>query len=489
MESQFENMTAALAGWTNFAYENILTRDTGLQVGLIIAVAIISYYLRKIIVRTIYELGRNHRDKIVKYQAQISQFKIVLLPLLAAGLLWATQIILTINDRENDLIRIVSILLFAWAVIRFISIFIASPRFARSFVIFSWLTAALAILGWLEPVMTGVDSVGFSVGEVRVSVLSVFKAIFMLAVFFWVAHYISTFLQNQINQTTALSSSLRVLISKIVQFTLMGLAVLLALGSVGIDLTAFAVFTGALGVGVGFGLQKIISNFISGIILLLDKSLKPGDVIEVETGNGITYGWIEKLGLRYTSVTTRDGTETLIPNETFITNPVTNWSFSNSRVRRKLPIGVSYNTDVEKAMKLCIEAAKSVERIIDYPAPVCQLRGFGDSAVDLELRFWIGDPTGGVKNVESEVNLKIWKAFKANNIEIPFPQRDLHLISADGQPIRFQMVPPDERPREDPSNEDAEPDEPERGKTPPPANANAGTVADKKPQPQKKDPA
>lgn len=440
MDNQFETIIASFDSWRSYAEKYILTTELSLQLGLIILALIISYYLRKILVRTFYELGRSQRDKIVKYQSQIKRLKAVLFHIISATLLWAVFIVLEAGQRESELIRIVAILLFAWAIIRLISIFIASPRLARSFEIFSWVAAALAILGWLGPVINGVDSVSFTLGDVRISIFSMLKAIIMLVVFFWLAHHLSAFLKKQINETTALSSSLQVLLAKIVQFSLMGLAVMLALGAVGIDLTAFAVFTGALGVGIGFGLQKIISNFISGIILLLDRSLKPGDVIEVETVNGATYGWVEKLGLRYTSVTTRDGTETLIPNETFITNPVTNWSFSNSRIRHKLPIGVSYNTDVELAMKLCVEAAKTVSRVLSHPAPVCQLRGFGDSSVDLEIRFWIDDPRAGVRNVESEVNLNVWRLFREHKIEIPFPQRDIHLYTGDGAPLRVETI-------------------------------------------------
>lgn len=440
MENQIDSLLSSLSSWQHYAEQNILTRELALQIGLIILVFITSYYLRKILVRTFYELGRNQRDKIIKYQSQIKRLKAVLFHAIAASLLWGVTVVMAADKREHEIIRIVAILLLAWAIIRLISIFIASPRFARSFEIFSWVLAALAILGWLNPVINGIDSVGFTMGETRISIFSVIKAIFMLAVFFWAAHHLSNFLKKQIEETAALSSSLQVLLSKIIQFSLMGLAVMLGLGAVGIDLTAFAVFTGALGVGIGFGLQKIISNFISGIILLLDRSLKPGDVIEVETAKGPTYGWIEKLGLRYTSVTTRDGTETLIPNETFITNPVTNWSFSNSKIRHKLPIGVSYKADVELALKLCVEAAKAVPRVLDHPSPVCQLRSFGDSSVNLEIRFWIEDPKSGVRNVESDVNLNVWKAFRENDIEIPFPQRDVHLFTGDGQPLRLETV-------------------------------------------------
>ncbi|MGB5604053.1 MAG: mechanosensitive ion channel domain-containing protein, partial [Gammaproteobacteria bacterium] len=187
--------------------------------------------------------------------------------------------------------------------------------------------------------------------------------------------------------------------------------------------------SGALGVGLGFGLQKIFSNLVSGIILLMDKSIKPGDVISL----GTTFGWINYLGLRYTSVITRDGIEHLIPNEELITQRVENWSFSDNLVRLKAPIGISYNSDVRLAMKLCIEAAEIVPRVELAPEPRVQLMGFGDSSVNLELRIWIDDPQQGRANILSEVLLNVWDKFHEHGITIPFPQRDLHVKSVLGE--------------------------------------------------------
>jgi len=453
MYNQDASLITNFSNLTTFIDQNILTKSMAAELIIIAAALIIGYLashlLFNAIAKTFQKESRQaFTNKYSKYHQQLSEIKAVLWPLISGSLLWLAY--KNIPDYEFFLagilnkalplyaVRTTAILLLAWAAIRFASIFIKSPRLSRLFEFLAWGAGALAILGWLAPFINGLDSVGITTGESTISIWRIIKVLVLLALFFWLASKISTLLQKQIQATTSIAPSLRVLFSKISSFILYSAAILFALNTVGIDLTAFAVFTGALGVGLGFGLQKIISNFISGIILLLDKSLKPGDVIEVETGNGVTYGWVEKLGLRYTSVTTRDGTETLIPNETFITNPVTNWSFSNSRVRRKMPIGIAYNTDVEKAMELCIEAATSVDRVLDNPEPVCQLRGFGDSSVDLEVRFWIGDPQRGVKNVESLVNVQIWKLFQANDIEIPFPQRDVNIRSVDGTPLEIK---------------------------------------------------
>jgi small-conductance mechanosensitive channel len=233
----------------------------------------------------------------------------------------------------------------------------------------------------------------------------------------------SRLLDHRIRKARSLTPSIQVLMGKLMKSTLVVVAFVIALKSIGIDLTAFAVFTGAIGVGIGFGLQKLVSNLISGIILLLDKSIKPGDVIEV----GESFGWVSSLGARYASVTTRDGKEWLIPNEDLITQRVVNWSFSHDRLRLPITLGISYHSDVRKAMALAVEGAKAAGRVLKDPEPVCRLMGFGDSSVDLELRIWINDPSAGVINVRSEVLLEVWDRFHANNISIPFPQRDLHI--------------------------------------------------------------
>jgi len=220
--------------------------------------------------------------------------------------------------------------------------------------------------------------------------------------------------------------------SRVLRYTVWIVGTLVGLSYIGFDMTSFALFGGAIGVGIGFGLQKVVSNLISGVILLLDRSIKPGDVISVAG----TYGWINSLGARYASVITRDGVEHLIPNEELITQRVENWSYSNNLVRQKVAIGISYGSDVRQAIALCLEAADETERALKTPSPVCLLRGFGDSSVDLELRFWIDDPANGVSNVRSEVLLRVWDKFHDQGIQIPFPQRDLHIRSAEVISVR-----------------------------------------------------
>ena len=185
-------------------------------------------------------------------------------------------------------------------------------------------------------------------------------------------------------------------------------------------------FSGAIGVGVGFGLQKVVSNYISGLILLSDKSIKPGDVIELPNA----VGWIRRMGGRYVSIVTRDEREYLIPNEDLITQQVINWSYSNRTIRLRISFGVSYKSDPRQVIALSVEALKNTDRILNDPEPACLFTGFGDNSIDFEVRFWISDPKNGTSNVTSDVLLALWDTLKQNNIEIPFPQRDLHFKTA-----------------------------------------------------------
>ena len=352
--------------------------------------------------------------------------------ILAAIFLWVGYLILqNVTWPSNSyLVGIITGLITAWIVISILSRLIRNRFFSRIIAIVGWVVAAIYILGLMEETREALDSASISFGTVQLSLLTLVESVILLSILIWLALMVSQFAGNAIAKNDDISPSVKVLLSKVLRFVLLAMAVFISLGAVGIDFTALAVFSGALGIGIGLGLQKIVSNFISGIILLLDKSIKPGDVIEIETVSGSTYGWVQNLGARYTSVRTRDGTETLIPNETFIENPVTNWTHTNKAVRRKLPIGVSYDTDVQKAIELCLDAVVDVPRVLKVPKAVSLVKGFGNSSVDLELRFWINDPEAGVANVSSLVYLEVWKRFQEHKIEIPFPQRDLNIRSS-----------------------------------------------------------
>ncbi|MEQ8602507.1 MAG: mechanosensitive ion channel [Marivibrio sp.] len=325
--------------------------------------------------------------------------------------------------RGGWLLRTAASLTFAWIAIRLATSLIRTHVLARTAAAVIWLIAALNILQLLGPTIAVMDAAAIEVGELRVSVLMVVKGVLSLAVLLWAATALSGVLERRFQAVPELTPSVQVLLAKLAKVTLVVLAIVIGLKSIGVDLTAFALFSGALGVGIGFGLQKVISNLVSGIILLMDKSIKPGDVVAVQD----TYGWVKSFGARYASVITRDGIEHLIPNEEFITQRVENWSYTDSKVRLKVPIGVSYDSDVRLAMKLAVEAAAEEPRVIDEPAPKCLLIEFGDNSVNLELRLWIADPQEGVRNIRSAVLLRVWDKYHEAGVQFPFPQRDLHV--------------------------------------------------------------
>ncbi len=311
----------------------------------------------------------------------------------------------------------------AFVATRVIGAFVPNKLAAQFVNLVIWLVVFLNVMGLGGPLAAYLDSVSITFGKARISVLTFIKAAVLFLLFFKTGGWISGLLQSRLQRSKDLTPSARALISQTLKVVIMAAAIFIPLNSLGIDLSALTVFSGALGVGLGFGLQKTAGNFISGVILLLDKSIKPGDVIEV----GGVYGWITAIHGRYASVLTRDGTCYLIPNEDLITNRVINWSYSGGGVRLKAKIGVAYHTDLRLAMRLMEEAGREHKRVAASPAPAARLMGFGDSSVDFELRFWINDPQNGVVNVKSDVLLSVWDKFKAHDIELPFPQRDVHL--------------------------------------------------------------
>ena len=327
---------------------------------------------------------------------------------------------------RSYLLGVASSLATAWVVIALVAGLIRNPFVYRLVAVSAWAIAALSILGLLAPAMTALDSVGVVIGGLRVTPLLVIKTSVLLMLTLWAANSASDFLDRRVRGTADLTPSIQVLIGKLIRLLLITFAIIIVLSTVGIDFSALAFFSGAVGVGLGFGLQKIVSNLVSGIILLADKSIKPGDVISV----GDSFGWVDAMGARYTSVVTRDGREFLIPNEDFVTQRVINWSYSNDEVRIDVEFGVSYAANPHKICEFAIEAAQSVERVLISPAPVCHLKAFGNSSLDFTLRFWIRDPVDGLTNVRGKVLLALWDTFKREGIEIPYPVRDVRLSQA-----------------------------------------------------------
>jgi small-conductance mechanosensitive channel len=334
---------------------------------------------------------------------------------------------------RSRLLAVIANLSLAWLIVSFATRLVGNPLLRNLVKYGAWTWITLRILGITQEATALLDSIAIDFGDLRISLFLVVQAAVILGVMLTLARVISQVAANRIRANSEISPSMQVLAAKLAQILLFGGAFFIGLRAIGIDLTGLAVLSGAIGVGLGFGLQKVVSNLVSGLIILLDKSIKPGDVISL----GNTFGWINALGARYVSVVTRDGREYLIPNEDLITTQVVNWSHSDKFVRLDLNFGTAYDDDPHKVRKIAIEAASGVSRVLQYGSkkPVCHITGFGDSSVDYVLRFWIDDPTGGLTNIRGNVFLALWDAFQAQGISIPFPQREVRMLN-DPLPVR-----------------------------------------------------
>lgn len=292
-------------------------------------------------------------------------------------------------------------------------------------------SAVSAKSGTVAEIVATIDSWALELGSFRVSLWDLLVAAAIVVFCVLVGKLGSRWARRLVRRSKRLDSTQGLLAEKLLTIAFWTLAFFLAVDLLGIDLTALAVFSGAFGLAIGFGLQKTIGNLIAGIILLMDKSIKPGDVIAIADQAGqSTFGQIRKIGVRAVSLVTRDQKEYLIPNENLMINQVENWSYSSKNVRVSVPVGVSYQADIELAEKLMLEAARSCRRVLKAPPPVVWMKAFGDNAVQFAIQCWIHDPEEGVGNVQSAVLKQVWALFREHGIELPYPQRDLHLRSS-----------------------------------------------------------
>jgi small-conductance mechanosensitive channel len=336
-------------------------------------------------------------------------------------ILFLVRLSLLAADLPEGLLAAVLILAATWLFLSVITRVIRNRTLARAVALMGWIYVAILVLNLGEPVGRALDYLAVSIGEVRISALVILRAGLVTAGVIWCAVFVSHIIENRLQRSDDVSPSGKVLFSKLVRIGLVIAAGAFALTASGVDLTALTVVSGAVGVGVGFGLQKVVSNFISGVIILLDRSIKPGDTIAL----GDTFGWIVDLRARFVSVMTRDGRKYLIPNEDFITQQVINWSYSDENVRVDVEFGVAYDSDPHQVTALAIAAAKTVQRVSAYKEPVCWLTAFGASSLDFKLRFWITDPRNGLTNVRGQVLLALWDALKDAGVEIPYPQTEV----------------------------------------------------------------
>lgn len=332
---------------------------------------------------------------------------------------------ISIYPSRRYLVVIAATVATAWVLIGLVTRMIRNRFLRRLASWVGWIYVTLHYTGFLQAANEFLDSLAITLGDFRLSVFGMIKALVVTAILITLARLVTQTITRRLENNEDITPSVGVLAVKLVQAGLYGAAVFLGLKALGLDLTGLAVLSGAIGVGLGFGLQKVVSNLVSGVIILLDKSIKPGDVISI----GDTFGWIESLGARYVSVVTRDGREYLIPNEDLITGQVVNWSHSNDLVRLDLTFGTSYNDDPHAVRKVATAAARSVDRVLKSMEPVCHVTGFGDSSVNYVLRFWIRDPREGLTNVRGQVFLALWDGFKAAGFTIPFPQHEVRLLN------------------------------------------------------------
>lgn len=336
------------------------------------------------------------------------------------------------NWYSINLLNIATSLLLALALVR-LAVYALRKIFAPSGWLHSserfiamaiWIGLALHLTGFLPEILDAMDELSFHIGRQKISLLTILSGILSVLVTLMAAMWLGRVLENRVMAAENLDMNLRVVLAKLFRAVLVVLGILVALPLAGIDITVLSVFGGALGVGIGFGLQKIASNYVSGFIILIDRSIHPGDALTIDNRFGI----VSQLTARYMVLKSLDGTEAIIPNETLISSTVINHSYTNRQIRVGIPVQISYQSDLERAMEIMKEAATKQPRVLADPETKVFLKSFGDNGIDLEMSIWINDPEEGQLGLKSDINLEIWRQFQAAGIEIPYPQRDIRII-------------------------------------------------------------
>ena len=367
-----------------------------------------------------------------RWKVGIDAFNRILFPLSSLLLIFVGQFILG-HWQTVNVLKLAVVMLWAMAIIRLVVYalrFIFAPSawvrtMENAIASTVWLVLVLHLSGLLPEILLMLQGVSFKIGQHPVTLLLILQALLTILLALFFALWVSRLIENRLMRTEQLNMNMRVVMSKLVRILFSFVAILLALSAVGLDITLLSVFGGALGVGIGFGLQKIASNYVSGFIILTDNSMQMGDVITVDNH----YGVISDLRSRYMVLRKLDGTQVVIPNETFITNAVINHSFTDRKARVQMPMQVSYDSPLELAMQIMREAAHAQTRVLNDPAPEVQIKGFGENGIDLSLSIWIPDPEEGSSSLQSAIYLNIWRAFQQHAISIPFPQREIRILN------------------------------------------------------------
>lgn len=441
METEIQEFIAALGSIYDSALtslHNLLLPSRLNQMVILIVCALAAWVLRQWAAPRLNEWLRG-REGWPKWRLRLAvllqnRLQLIFFVLLAWGAVAVIMSISTFPSRRY-LVALGATVATGWLAVSLATRLVRNKPLRRIVTWGLWIYVTLYYLDLLTPVADFLGGLAIQFGQFDLSALAVLKGVVLTALLLTGARLIAQVGSGRIQADKDISPSMQVLAIKLLQVILYGAAVFIGIKSVGFDLSGLAFLSGAIGVGLGFGLQKVVSNLVSGVIILLDKSIKPGDVISL----GETFGWIEALGARYVSVVTRDGKEYLIPNEDLITNQVVNWSHSDEYVRLDINFGTSYGDDPHLVRRIAIDAAQSVDRVLKFRAPVCHIVGFGDSSVDYILRFWIQDPSDGLTNVRGAVFLALWDAFAAEGISIPFPQREVRILNGEDAPATVQL--------------------------------------------------
>ena len=422
--------------WAHLA-EVYLSFDGLLRVAIVIGTGVLAYFLSrpgKALIRNLWPGESLETKRGVKIVTRL------IFPILWSIFLWIATAILNALGEPSDILRTVASLVNAWVVIRLFSSFVRNPVLSRSFAAFAWVVAALNILKLLNPTIALLDGLAINMGDTRLSLYMVIKGGVIALALLWGANLITSFVQGRLEKSRSLNPSMQTLVGQGVRLVLLFLALILALNVIGIDLTALAVFSGAIGIGIGFGLQAIFQNLMAGIILLAEGSVKVGDFVDLDNG---LRGTVKAINIRSTRVTTNDNVDILVPNADFINNRVTNWTLRDGHRRVRIPFGVAYGTDKDLVVKAALEAAKSVDAhelkgIYARPAEVW-LVNFGASSLDFELVLWLS-PASAKRpaKVHADYTWALETALTKYSIEIPFPQRDLHIRSGE-LPLRMDQ--------------------------------------------------
>lgn len=430
-----QELTQSLQALLAWVEAHVLNLDVALQLGLVLTAFIPALIFGPRLAALVRAATKKYFE-IGPVRRLINAAIALMTPLALYAVITLMKVGLGAIDRPVALLDAALSLLTAWLIIRAVTLVIRSKFWSNVAFYIAWPVAALDVFGLLDDVVMQLQALAIPLGEtedgepVRLTFLDILRTILYFVALFWAASMAGRAIDQQLEKSDELSPAFKALISKTLGVLLPVIALLIALQMTGFNLATLAIFSGAIGLGIGLGLQGTVSNFAAGFTLLADKSIKPGDGIEIDG----TFGWVTEMKSRYVSIRTRDGTEMLIPNDQFIMNGVINWSRSDKVVRLHAPFGVSYATrDLKKVQELAQNAARTVDRVVPDKNPVCNVMEFGDNSVNFDLRFWITDPQNGLANVRSDVYLAVWEALHEAGIEIPFPQRDIYIKEMPGK--------------------------------------------------------